>query len=986
MKKMSQPNIITLDGKEYEFTKGETILDVAKRVGIFIPQLCYIDNLPAYGGCRLCIVKIIGDRKPFQTACSTAANPGMKIITKDDELQAMRKETIQLILSEHPYSCLICGHALVCDDLKSHPDKRPSDRNFGCFACSSKDTCHLRKVVEYLDIKHLEYPFFYKNIKPESNSLFFETDFNLCILCGKCVRVCSDLRGYNAIDLLKRGNKSRIATGMQVSRTESGCQYCGACVDICPVGVYTPKRTTLVSSKSISNTTVCGFCSLGCTLSTITSENKLIDTIPSVKPSINRDQLCVIGRFCIPPFFSHEKRQTRIQIKKDSGFSDGTWDDTLNTLKNQFSKYKPEEIGILGSPNLSNEAAYLLHLFACKVIKTPNFATIIKDEQEDCILDMFKEDRKINKIQEAKRIIIINANPQYSHPILFMHLNKAKQNGSIITVFKNNQFILPYETEMLVDEELDYNLKAIQQLIIKEKGEKRIILLGNSKNPELVKELLDFQSHENDLIIFPLYNSTNLERVFSLLPNSSKIIFEKIESGQIKAIYSTERIPEQYRNKLELFVLQDIFESESTLKADIVLPAATHFESDGSFTNIEFGTSFYTKTINPPDQAISDWEIVQKIAAQFQKGIDPAFEARKPNEILSLIPSIFEKSDFQVSKSRSSTPLKAPTHLFSYGEHMFRGVNITDMVDDFQRFVDQIEMKEKPTQNESITSNLKKGEVYKNITLTSSGNIRIGDDIFGLSALKTILEVSQAAGENINLILEPNNSHLYYLPSEEFCVCNNYRNNLSESKLLIHLNPDKGLRLFIKIQDEEGEEIYRPSNGIVLIHKDFVDCTKNELESTFSSEKQNESQISASMQANALSLAWAVSQKASFRLKTSLALDDQSPNWGVWADLTPNTKLLRYLAPKSAPTDLEKNLIVEVATKKCMGCGTCFEICPHEAITIQQYTETRGIFKNQILKYSQINPEKCFKCAKCVIACPIGAISIKQWDQMEGEN
>src|SRR6056297_2177512 len=143
-KDKSDTKQLTIDGKQLDFTPGQTVLQVALENDIYIPHLCYIEGLKSYGGCRLCVVKIVGDRKPYQTSCSTPAKAGMEIITKDEELQEMRRNVIQMIISEHPNNCLVCEHSEKCNDLETLHAEKPSKRVFGCFSCPSKEYCELR--------------------------------------------------------------------------------------------------------------------------------------------------------------------------------------------------------------------------------------------------------------------------------------------------------------------------------------------------------------------------------------------------------------------------------------------------------------------------------------------------------------------------------------------------------------------------------------------------------------------------------------------------------------------------------------------------------------------------------------------------------------------------------------------------------------------------------------------------------------------------
>jgi NADH dehydrogenase/NADH:ubiquinone oxidoreductase subunit G len=189
---MDQPkNLLNIDNKSIEFIKGQTILEVAQKADIYIPTLCYIENLTPYGGCRLCIVKVEGMRG-YPTACSTIAENGMNITTNDEELRELRIEVLKLILSEHPFSCLTCESRGNCEEQRKGENK--AGRSFGCFFCSSKDHCDLRSITDYLEITDIEYQLEYRNSSLKRNDPFIEVDPNLCILCGKCVRICNELR------------------------------------------------------------------------------------------------------------------------------------------------------------------------------------------------------------------------------------------------------------------------------------------------------------------------------------------------------------------------------------------------------------------------------------------------------------------------------------------------------------------------------------------------------------------------------------------------------------------------------------------------------------------------------------------------------------------------------------------------------------------------------------------------------------------------
>ncbi len=232
---------IYIDGKKIEFDgKGETILDVARAAGIYIPTLCDHDELESYGGCRLCIVQV-EEMRGFPPACTTAAKDGMEVKTSTDDLMNLKRNILQLLLMEHPSACIICEETERCTEYRPQPYKSGSIT--GCTTCPSRYICDLRSVVENLGIKELDYEPQYKEIPVERDDPFFDRDYNLCILCARCIRVCDDVRGTSAITYTNRGHETRVDTAFGGSHIDSGCWFCGACIDVCPTGSLFPRLT-----------------------------------------------------------------------------------------------------------------------------------------------------------------------------------------------------------------------------------------------------------------------------------------------------------------------------------------------------------------------------------------------------------------------------------------------------------------------------------------------------------------------------------------------------------------------------------------------------------------------------------------------------------------------------------------------------------------------------------------------------------------------
>ncbi|MBN1176946.1 MAG: FAD-dependent oxidoreductase [Dehalococcoidales bacterium] len=225
---------LTIDGIEVEVEKGATVLQAAQSAGIYIPTLCYHPNLQPYGGCRLCIVEI-ENMRGLPTSCTTPATDGMVVTTSNEKIQELRRSFMQLILTEHPNACLTCHRRERCG---------PYDiclRNVAvterCVSCPNNGQCELQFLVDYIGLREVELPYRYKELPVDyTREPLIKRDYNLCILCGRCVQICADVRGIGAISFINRGFETVVGTAFDRPLQDSGCRFCGACVEVCPTG------------------------------------------------------------------------------------------------------------------------------------------------------------------------------------------------------------------------------------------------------------------------------------------------------------------------------------------------------------------------------------------------------------------------------------------------------------------------------------------------------------------------------------------------------------------------------------------------------------------------------------------------------------------------------------------------------------------------------------------------------------------------------
>jgi formate dehydrogenase beta subunit len=212
---------LTIDGREVEVRTGTTVLEAAREAGLYVPTLCYHPDLPPYGACRLCIVEIEG-MPGFPTSCTTPAAEGMKVHTDTPQLQQLRRNIFELTLAEHPYQCLTCAKNLHCE---------------------------LQAVASYIGLEQVSLPAIRRELPVDRDNPLFYRDYNLCILCGRCVRACQELRGIQAIAFIQRSSQTIVGTAFNRPLADSGCKFCLACVEFCPTAALIDRvpiwKTTL---------------------------------------------------------------------------------------------------------------------------------------------------------------------------------------------------------------------------------------------------------------------------------------------------------------------------------------------------------------------------------------------------------------------------------------------------------------------------------------------------------------------------------------------------------------------------------------------------------------------------------------------------------------------------------------------------------------------------------------------------------------------
>ena len=204
---------LTVNGREVTFTNERNLLEVIRKAGIEIPTFCYHSELSIYGACRLCLVLVEG--KGIMASCSTAPAPGMVVHTDTKEIRDMRKISVELLLANH---------------------------NRECPTCARNENCTLQRIAYQLGVQDIRFKSVKKDDPIDFSSPSLVRDPNKCVLCGDCVRVCSEIQGIGAIDFSNRGSNARVAPAFGASLGAVECVNCGQCAAVCPTGAIVPKQ------------------------------------------------------------------------------------------------------------------------------------------------------------------------------------------------------------------------------------------------------------------------------------------------------------------------------------------------------------------------------------------------------------------------------------------------------------------------------------------------------------------------------------------------------------------------------------------------------------------------------------------------------------------------------------------------------------------------------------------------------------------------
>jgi len=429
---LSDQVTVTINGKEIKVPEGTLIIQAAKMAGIDIPHLCYCECLPSTGSCRVCLVEVEGG-KGLVASCAQKVKNGMVVDTDTEKVREARRFVLELILSNHPGDCMSC------------------DKN---------GACDLQKYAYELGIEKTSFSMKDPGYDVDRSNPFIERNYNLCILCGRCVRICKQ-QGADIIDFVKRGMVTKVATPMDRPLQESGCDFCGSCLAVCPVGalVEVDRRFCGREWEMKETKTVCSYCGCGCELVFSTVDGQIMRATGEV----SCDYICSKGRFGWD-FVESSERITKPLIKKDGVLTESTYEEAIKVVAERLidikKKHGANSIGgFMGAGN-TNEVAYLFQKFLRAGIGTNNIDSSARFLGFPALIDLYEALRdgavvSMKDVEEADVLLLVNADLTASYPRVGASVKKAILNGAKVVVIDSKKTEISELADLHIEPQVD---------------------------------------------------------------------------------------------------------------------------------------------------------------------------------------------------------------------------------------------------------------------------------------------------------------------------------------------------------------------------------------------------------------------------------------------------------------------------------------------------------------------------------------------------
>jgi formate dehydrogenase major subunit len=411
---------LEIDGMQVTVPEGTSVMRAAAEAGVSIPKLCATDSLEPFGSCRLCLVEIEG-RRGYPASCTTPVAPGMVVHTQTATLAKVRRNVMELYISDHPLDCL---------------------------TCAANGNCELQDMAGVVGLREVRYGYEGANhlkATQDTSNPYFTFDPAKCIVCSRCVRACEETQGTFALTIDSRGFASMVSPGQREDFMDSECVSCGACVQACPTATLMEKSVIDKGQAEHSVVTTCAYCGVGCSFRAEMQGNDVVRMVPNKDGHANHGHSCVKGRFATG-YATHKDRITRPMIRAsiDDPWREVSWEEAVGHAAAEFkriqAKYGRGAVGGITSSRCTNEETYLVQKLIRAAFGNNNVDTCARVCHSPTgyglktTLGESAGTQTFDSVEKADVIVVIGANPTDGHPVFGSRMKRRLREGAKLIV------------------------------------------------------------------------------------------------------------------------------------------------------------------------------------------------------------------------------------------------------------------------------------------------------------------------------------------------------------------------------------------------------------------------------------------------------------------------------------------------------------------------------------------------------------------------
>ncbi|HFA52034.1 MAG TPA: formate dehydrogenase subunit alpha [Bacteroidetes bacterium] len=413
-----------INNHPFAIIPGETILQFIRRHKgkDYVPTLCDAPNLEAFGSCRICSVEVgrVGNGVNLRTvaSCHTPVAEDMLIFTESESIQKLRRNIVELVLTDHPLDCL---------------------------TCEVNGNCELQDVAARVGIRKVRYPAgeVHTDREKDLSHPYMTADLSKCIMCYRCVRACDEVQGQFVLGVSGRGFDNKIIMGLDSSFADSACVSCGACSQACPTSaIHDVFQSKAVVGQDKVRTT-CTYCGVGCNLEVSVKDGNILSIQAPYNADVNQGHTCLKGRYAFK-FYNHPDRLKNPMIKKGGKFEEVSWDEAYDFIAEKLisikEKHGPDAIAGISSARTTNEENYLMQKMLRAVIGTNNIDGCARVCHSPTALGMqraYGTGAATNSIEDLKYtdcMLVVGANPTAAHPVTGAKIKQQAMKGKTLIV------------------------------------------------------------------------------------------------------------------------------------------------------------------------------------------------------------------------------------------------------------------------------------------------------------------------------------------------------------------------------------------------------------------------------------------------------------------------------------------------------------------------------------------------------------------------